>query len=288
MESSGTEVIENNYFYDDEGKLVTDSVLRNGQSFTCYRYYYNDDDKLEYFVIIFMDVYTIQKFTYTETDTSRLIIQKNIQYHSLSEIPLLDSITDWSYEKYFHETFDEQGRRTSLMLEQYGSYIEDGKVYKKEFTWTDFDSLLHSSYYNWDESGESGTWREAMRIDNTHDEYGKLLIYKKTFFDARIDSWEIEDQKNYYYSEMPNGIFYKVFQTRELITFPNPTGNEINVILPSSSGSFNYIIYTIYGIALLRGKLENQAIVVSRLKPGIYIIDISNGHTRYSGKFTKY
>lgn len=286
MESPYPDFREDFYFYDEKGRLVLDSVTEDGEYQDCLRYYYNEEDELEYYVINYSSSYLVLKFAYTETDTSRLIHEKMVQYRSLPEFPELDTISDWDYEKYFHETFDEQGRRISLLLEQYGDYIDDGRIYKATFSWTEFDSLLHTSYYDWIADEETGTWQEAMRIDNTYDEYHNLLIYEKTFFDTRTEFWELEDRKNYYYTAIPNSLSPEASVTENSIIFPNPAGNNISVKLPSP-GSYNYTIYNVYGMAVLKGTINNHAMNIADLKKGTYLIVFTNGDILFSGKFIK-
>ncbi len=286
MESPYPDFREDFYFYDEKGRLVLDSITQYGRYDDCFRYYYNDEDELKYYVMSYSSMYIVLKFTYTETDTSRLITEDWVQYRSLPEFPVLDTISDWDYEKYFYEIFDERGRRTSLMLEQYGDYIVNGKIYKATFSWTGFDSLLHVSYFDWNDVSEPGVWQEAMRIDNTYDEYHNLLICEKTFFDTRTEFWELEDRKNYYYSLMPDGLPSEASVSENIFIFPNPAENNLNVILPFSGG-YNYTIFNLYGIAISSGKMENQAINIADLKKGTYLVIFSNGHFLYSGKFVK-
>jgi len=287
IEYQGLRVIEENFYYNNDGKLIIDSIFYNGNFGNYYEYSYNTENELEYLMRCYSNEYDIQKFTYSETDTSRLITEKRVYYRYRPEKPVLDTISVWQGEKYFYETYDILGRRTSLVMEEYGAYAANGKVYKAEFTWTDFNDLLHASYFDWNGNSESGIWKEVLRIDNTYDEHGNLLVYEKTFFDTRTEFWENEDIKNYYYSLMPNGLPSNMTRSESLVIFPNPAENVINIKLPVNEDSY-FTIYNLYGVVVAGGKLEDQAIVISQFKPGIYLVEISNGQSLYSGKFVKF
>ena len=277
------------YTYDNEHKLIFSIEEENGLVHN-YEYSYTGENDLEYVLHSYIDydgvenVNIVTKYEYEKTDTT-VQITRNETYR-MEERPLLDTISHWVFMDRFYETYDQQGRRISLKLIQNNVFEGEYIDYLIEYSWTIDNQLLHASYYKWNGTLESGVWEETTRIDNTYDAYGNLLYYEKTYFDDRSHGWEIEESKTYYYTYLPTGISSGHSDKEKLILYPNPAEDEIHLILPSS-GSFNFTIYTLYGVPLLNGELENQAIAVSQLQPGIYIIEVSNGHGRYSGKFIK-
>jgi photosystem II stability/assembly factor-like uncharacterized protein len=70
---------------------------------------------------------------------------------------------------------------------------------------------------------------------------------------------------------------------QEIIVFPNPVRNKLN-IQNIESGSFE--IYDLVGNLVSDGQLKNQ-IDVSQLQSGIYILRVMDGNGLYSSKFIK-
>lgn len=277
------------YTYDDEHKIIHSTIERYSNTFS-YEYYYTDEDDLEYilgFNLNVDEVYLsgITKYEYIKTDTTRQIIWNRI--YNLGEQPILDTITHWYFMDRYYETYDQQGRRISLMLIQNNIYDGEQIDYRIEYSWTEDNQLLHASYYKWDSTQGSGVWEEIMRIDDTYDRYGNLLYYEKTYFDERSHSWEIEESKTYYYTYVTSGLPQNLNITEKLVLYPNPAEDIIRVMVPVDPQSC-FTIYNLQGASVLRGKMENQPIDISVLKPGVYLVNIHNGHTISSAKFIKY
>jgi hypothetical protein len=161
--------------------------------------------------------------------------------------------------------------------------------YKAEFTWTESNKLLHASYFTWDTTVGTPAWKESTRIDNTYDGAGNLLKYDKTFYNIGLGHWDTEQIKTYYYTSVPVGLTENTTKSASLCIYPNPAGNEINVSYRDIDGeTSHYTIYNLYGQILTFGRLENQAVTVSQLKPGIYIFELHDGQSIFSAKFVKY
>lgn len=61
----------------------------------------------------------------------------------------------------------------------------------------------------------------------------------------------------------------------DLVIYPNPVSNRLNVDVPNSNNILSYYIYNTYGKQLLTGKLE-ESIDISMLNKGMYIIRFEN------------
>ena len=279
--------ITNDYYaYDQENKLIHYSTIGYEDD-----YYYTPDGDLEY-VLDKNTYYTgrdtvsqyyVDKYVYEITDSTRTITWKS-SINSFNERPLLDTITQWYLDGKYYEKYDKEGRRTYMA--HYNSYLEE-LDYKAEYTWTESNKLLHASYFDWQGTANTGVWKESLRTDNTYDAAGNLLKFEKTFYNDGRSLWETDQSKTYYYTSVPVGLPANITNSATLCIFPNPAKNEIT-IRNLDGGTSNYTIYNLYGQPLISGRLGNQAIAVSQLKPGLYIIELRNGHSIYSGKFVKY
>jgi len=277
------------YTYDEENRLIHSIIEEYGHQRER-EYFYNVNDELEYILLygIYSDDklhYSVTKYIYEGTDSIRQITRN--ESYSIDIRPVLDTISHWHMMDRFYETYDQQGRRISLMLIRDNIYEGEWIDYKVEFSWTNYNQLLHTSYYNWNGTMESGFWEGNMRIDNIYDEYGNLLFYEKTYYDARSHSWETDENKTYYYSAAPSKLTDNYTESQTLSIFPNPA-QEVIAIGDSPDEISYFTIYSLYGFAVASGRLENQLITVSHLKPGIYIVTIRSGQSLYSGKFVKY
>jgi hypothetical protein len=68
----------------------------------------------------------------------------------------------------------------------------------------------------------------------------------------------------------------------EVIVYPNPANDLLHVRVLNGSGKLSYEIYSITGVKVLEGSLENsQKININTLQPGIYIIDASGQKVKF-------
>ena len=301
------------YFYDTEGRLTHDSIVEYGASGWSIRsgfdntyiieyggfylninvsnYSYNNEGEPE--TIIYSKTYNdsiiyyhVITYEYEKTDSTRQITRNEIDLHN-QQMPDPDTITHWQNMDRFYETYDQAGRRKSVMLITNNIYDGEQIDYRAAFTWTESGQMLHASYFTWEADGDTGKWVEATRIDNRYDAYGNLLQYDKTFYDARTGKWETEHSKTYYYTYLETGLTENRVKTGSLHIFPNPAGDEIR-ISGLSGKNMRYTVYNLYGQPATSGRSEDQFIDVSHLVPGIYLLEIRNENSIYSGRFVKY
>jgi hypothetical protein len=201
-------------------------------------------------------------------------------------MPDPDTITHWQLMDRFYETYDKAGRRKSVMLITNNIYDGEQIDYRAAFTWTESGQLLHASYFTWEADGDTGKWIEATRIDNRYDAYGNLLQYDKTFYDARTGKWETEHSKTFYYTYLETGLADNRAKSGSLSIYPNPAGDEIRISGLSGKG-WRYTVYNLYGQPVASGRPEDQAIDVRNLMQGIYLLEIMDRNSFYSGRFVK-
>ncbi len=280
--------IEEIYFtYDEQGRLIKDSTL----SYTTSRYFYDSDNNIDYILTNYIDnpgSIRFYKFTYDETDTTLLTNKKYIRLENITDNLILDTISHWRSVSSFYETFDEKGRRTSLEFVYWSSYRGEEKRFKAEYEYTQQDDLLLVSYYhNWKGTIEEGEWLDTTRIEYTYDEDDNILLYKKTFYDARSEKWIIDNKKEYFYIPVSGNIKKKDRKFSALEFYPNPVHNKLTL-----KGMFNppvnYTIVNLTGIILSKGTLIRKTIDISWLEAGIYLLIIETDSGLQTSKFLKH
>ena len=107
------------------------------------------------------------------------------------------------------------------------------------------------------------------------------------WFGTHIDVLEYSGLEPYLERAECRKLAENMAKTGSLSIFPNPAADEIRVS-GLSGKSLRYTVYNLYGQSVTSGRLEDQSIDVSHLKPGFYILEIRNDHSRYSGRFVKY
>ena len=283
-------IIEYYCTYDEEGRLIQDStftVYGSSATNSVFDYLYDSIDKLEYKIEKFNTSYSnIEKYIREETDTT-LLLMKN--YYSIGEeiehlIP--DTFTYWYMQKSYFITFDDLDRRKSLTVEYEDIFSGRSIQSRTVYDYTGQDDILHISYYTWEGTYEEGQWDEAMRIDNTYDEEGNILLYEKTFYDAPTEAWIIDNRKEYYYTPVSSALSTEEIEVSGLNLYPNPVDDYLHIketIHPISS----YTIYNLCGTVVSNNHPEDGIINVSRLKPGLYLIIVETESGIHTGKFVK-
>jgi hypothetical protein len=72
----------------------------------------------------------------------------------------------------------------------------------------------------------------------------------------------------------------------ELIVYPNPANDVLHVRVLKGSGKLRYKIYSITGVKVLEGSLENsEKINISTLQPGIYVMDAGGQKVKFVKEF---
>lgn len=285
------EITENYYSYDEEGKLIKDSTIHDYGSSVynyVYTYFYNSSNELEYKVGKYDSIYgNVEKYTYEETDTTLLLTINNYYIQSEIEYLVLDTFSYWYAQNMYFITFDESGRRKSYTSEYediyWGRSIESRAVYD----YTEQDDILHISYYDWVGTLEEGQWKEAMRIDNTYDEDGNILLYEKTIYDARTEEWIIDNRKEYYYTPVSSALSGESIELSGLNLYPNPAHDYL-YLKDTFDPISVYSVYNLCGTIVIKDQLKDGIIDISTIKPGLYLITIETQSGVYSGKFVKY
>lgn len=274
------------YIYDAENKLILKITIENNNGYEN-EYYYNANDELEYDLTAYGNWNSLVKYEYEENDSSKKIVKKG---NDFVEKPIFDTVVHWEWIKRYYETYDKRERRTSFM--HISDDISKGERinYKQEFNWNEDNTLSHVSYFDWEETTDTGIWKESIRIDNTYDEFGNILLYLKTFYDARTGSWETEHSMTYYYSEFNETPSEKMDENHKKDIsdgiYPNPAKSFIYINESFSENTF-FTIFSLYGQKIATGKMESNAISVSDLKQGVYLIEIYDGLKLFTGKFLK-
>ncbi|WP_264535568.1 M4 family metallopeptidase [Flavobacterium sp. N1736] len=75
-------------------------------------------------------------------------------------------------------------------------------------------------------------------------------------------------------------------ETSSFALYPNPVESELNISVSESNG-YTYKIINALGQQLGSGKLNENAVDVSKLNTGIYIIELNNGSKKIVKKFAK-
>ncbi|QOG03238.1 M4 family metallopeptidase [Flavobacterium sp. MDT1-60] len=78
----------------------------------------------------------------------------------------------------------------------------------------------------------------------------------------------------------------ETIETSSFALYPNPVENELNVSFSNSNG-YSYKISNTIGQQVISGEISGNAIDVSKLTTGFYIIELNNGGKRIVRKFVK-
>lgn len=271
------------YNYDSYNRLISETTYYK-------EYYYYYGDSLKYQTILMDGMYLgTAKYVYTVTDSTSTVTEYYVQFPNNTQQVDPDTISNWSYIEVYTNKYDQAGRVESLVHREIFSALgyPAHPDYKAEYTYTGDNQLLHASYYTRGTPDDTAAWYEAMRIDNSYDNKGYLTDYRKTFRDDRLGSWQIQESKTYYYSTVPVVAAVKNTTVNDLDISPNPAHSSF-MIRGLKYQSCRYIIYTLYGEVIQSGRLNKPEINISQLKQGMYILEIRNEASVFSGKFVKY
>ena len=271
------------YKYDSINRLISKTTSIQEE-------YFYDGNDLKYHVYLAGGIYLgVEKFDYLVTDSTRIVTAYYLQPPDFTRLIDLDTISYWDYIDNYTTTFDPEGK--DILLIHRETFTRKGVPanpdYKAEYTYTRDSKLLHASYYTWGTPSDSTAWYESMRIDNTYDGNGYLTDYRMTYRDDRTGLWEIQAEKTYYYSTVPIVEAIQKTEKNVLDIYPNPANNSFT-IKGLSGSSYHFVIYSLSGTAVQTGEFNNPEINISGLVKGIYILEISNGRSVFSGKFVKY
>lgn len=280
------------YTYNDKNQLIHASE-NTPYADSEIDYFYTVNDEVEYEIDKEYDKYfdenwiTLIKYQYQFTDSIKINTQNITDLSETWERSQLDTVSSWVYKKYSFESFDSLERRTSVKTSYWDMFTGlTQNLSKAEFKYPE-NNTVHASYSDWVGSADSGSWNESARIDNTYDADGNLMLYTKTYYDERTDSWAIEEQKNYYYSYHQKSVEKNDVETLLPSLFPNPANNYIT--LRNLQGKdFNYRLFNMSGEQVGAGTIDNNRIAIGHLSPGVYFIKTTCQNHFFTGRFVKY
>lgn len=288
----GGNTISTFYFYDPEGKLIRDSTYYDTDDYTLSVMSYDENEQLQYEIFYSYNPdytsYSLLKYTCEDTDTSRLTKIYQKYFGAIPDPPVdPDSITIWNGIRYFFETFDELGRRASITYSWWSSSLDcEWTEYRAEYSYNEFDDILQSTYYRWEGTLDSGWWVENSHVVNTYNEDGDLLIYDHTFYDERINQWQVYNYKEYYYTPVSSALPVNELISGDFTMYPNPAADVLflsNIL----DADYRYRIFNLNGILIDEGEPENGSIPVACLKEGIYLLQIITSDHIYGTRFIK-
>ena len=274
------------YFYDNDGRLILDSLFIYEEFAEAHEYEYVDGDTVRYSYEKGPGYISVTGYFFEKTDTSLLTtVCQSDTYWDVDVVA--DSITEWYSYKYYLETIDALGRTISLSYSsEYPRWQELLPGYRAEFNYTSNGMLSYETYYNWEGSADEGSYIESTRRSYEYDAHGNLKVFVQTFWDARLESWETEIKREYFYSQVSLGI---ITEKKEEILhiYPNPVQDYL-FIQDTFNPDFVFSVYDQFGALVLNGRMESGIIDVSDLRTGLYLITIKSGRTTCKGKFLKY
>lgn len=87
--------------------------------------------------------------------------------------------------------------------------------------------------------------------------------------------------------EGDNPLSIHKFLVNNLILYPNPTTHSLNLNASYNFSKANYTVFDMTGRLVIKGKFDSNAIDVSRLQSGNYILQVSNEGVKTAQKFIK-
>jgi hypothetical protein len=273
------------YFYDYEGRLILDSIFINEEFAARHEYEYIDSDSLKYQYERGSEYVWIKGYFYEYTDTSLLTTVCQSKTFEAGDI-LADTITQWWALDYFLETFDAFGKtKTFSHSNEIPGLVELSPNYRSEYTYSDNSALIGVRYFDWEGNAEEGNYVESARRNYEYDNNGNLKVFEQTFWDARVEKWETEIRREYFYSPLTSVESIPGKKKTSLRVYPNPASDIL--FIQDINASSTYSIYNLSGITVAEAQLGNGNINVSSLEPGIYIVIVDTGSKFLSGKFIK-
>ena len=261
------------YFYDNEGRLILDSLFIDEEFAAFHEYEYVDRDTLKYKYEKGFGYMSVTGYFFEQTDTSLLTTICESDTYEENSI-LADSITEWYSYKYYLETFDASGRTIFLSYSsEYPRYEIFYPGYRAEFNYTSNGMLSTETYYNWEGSADEGSYVESTRRSYEYDINGNLVVFVQTFWDARLESWEIEIRRDYFYSPLTAIDVAQDGEKPGLIVYPNPADEYIS-LQEEFDPLMQYKIYNTSGILVDSGKMVSNTLYIANLNPGVYFLEL--------------
>ena len=267
------------FTYNENGQLTAyDGGEQHEQIF----YDYDDFGNLIY---LYKPPYYVENFNYRYTERSIDILYRF--YPFTGEVVPFDSITDWFEADYWHFDLDQFGRDSICKHYSEYRYSNYRGISTSMF---EYDSNGNFSYISISYSDEVDTtkWLEQGRLQYTYNSNNQLVSFLQTYYDERWNHWDVQNSKNYFYSEVKSAEMEPAPDTvpGKLKIYPNPASAIINIEGISDTKA-NYHIYDLFGRQMLSGNLANPVIDVSGLARGTYLLRIIYGHSSNIKRFVK-
>ena len=151
-----------------------------------------------------------------------------------------------------------------------------------------FDSTQHISVWDGCDGVELGCVTGTGTITDLNDSTAYWLRYAGPLTDVSEDSFSIQ-------AIMSSGIFSPLNEIEELVLFPNPTEEKLQIEWKSkASKSGRLILIDQAGRIILQRDIlpgqpgiRRQVLQTTHLPSGIYQILIKQGESRYAGRFVR-
>ena len=278
------------YIYNEKNQVILENTIskRNEslRSSSVRHYTYNQDNQL---TAIFdtSGVIKVSHITYSDTIENKMekIITKK-EYHNVSELynskqitseyqfnenRILISLTEEVIDTFFNTTED---TIRSIELNKF----KLGKEYNPQ------NQITSNKLFYWNESKEE--WDLYIDEQTQYNEYGNILKTERYEFDDYNDIWICTIISEYYSSMHDVTTSSEPLLTENFQIYPNPASHHL-FIRHNHVSNLDFVIIDINGRILLSGNLNDEAINISSLKQGMYIIILLNKNTMMQKKFIK-
>lgn len=264
------------YTYNEKGQLTK---YEGGEWYVNHVFFeYDDFGNLIY---LYHHPNYVENYDYQYTERKIDITSRYYVFNE--EVVPFDSITEWvETGDYWHFGLDQFGRDSICTSYLYYSGMSTSRF--------EYDLNGNISYISISFRDEADTtkWLEQGRLQYTYNSNNLIASFLQTFYDEHWNHWDIQNSKNYFYSEVKSVELKPAPENErgELKIYPNPAGAIINIEGISGSNT-NYHIYDLYGRQMLSGNLLNPVIDVSGLSRGTYLLKINDGQSINIQRFVK-
>jgi hypothetical protein len=253
-------------------------------------YIYDQDGRQKYKIVVngTGPNFSVAKNDYTDTDTILIIQERKGAITNYKQPSDLDQIKYWADGNTYLLNLDQFGR--TISIEKSLSYIKQKikfTYFRVEYEYTSTGKLKQTTYYLPDDQLKFKSWNKTTIIKNTYDERDNIKEYEKTFYDARVNDWVVEESKTYYYNLIKNAVTgNNQNKTSDFYIYPNPATESIYFSITPEVNS-NYIIYNLLGEVVAQGDFEGQSISISQLTSGTYFIKVDKNGVGFINRFVK-
>lgn len=261
------------YKYNERGQLI--EYFDGNRNMFLY-YQYDDLGRIKYA----SEYYYLTKYEYSVDDTSRDVVVN--YYFNITDSKDYDSITEWLADSYYHYSLDQCGRDSSF-------YYFNGRYYDFKAD-IDYDSndVIQGLSFSFFVDRDSSKWFELSRLEYNYSNDYQLKEFKHTFYDERLNDWNIQHLKTYYYGAIKSGNIDEDESSNFSSThiYPNPVTDEL-FISKSEDVPQKFRILNLHGKPVLSGFVTNHKINVASLASGIYLLEHTSGESYGIHRFMK-